>query len=414
MLPDTPVRALLARWVFPVDQPPLRDGVVEVRGEEIVTVRPYRTGEEVEDLGDVALLPGLVNAHTHLEFSGLERPLGEPQMAFADWIRHVLDYRSREEQRTGDPAQWRAEGVARGLAESQAAGVAAIGEIATSNWPETLINTAAQQCTVFAELLGLAEERIEPLWQAARQHIAAGQLVECRWLPGLSPHAPYTVHPELLGRVCRFSVEEHFPVAMHLAESLEEIELLLSGSGPLVEFLDSIKAFPRGVIQRGTRPLDYLEMLAQAERALVIHGNFLSNEEIEFVGQRSERMSIVYCPRTQAYFCGGDYPLENMLAANVNVCLGTDSRASNPDLNLFEEMRFLVQRHPSVTLEGVLYLATQAGADALGLGDKFGSISPGKSARLAQVKLASIDAADLHELLFVEGTAIGPLNSMST
>jgi aminodeoxyfutalosine deaminase len=187
---------------------------------------------------------------------------------------------------------------------------------------------------------------------------------------------------------------------MHIAESLDEIELLQSGSGRLVELLDSLNAFPRGVIARGTRPLHYLQMLAQAAKSLVIHGNYLSQEEIAFLGQRSETMSVVYCPRTHAYFNAGDYPLAEMLAANINVCLGTDSRASNPDLNLFEEMRFVAQRYPNVTPEGVLYLGTQAGADALGLGDRFGSIAPRKSARLTTVPLALLDASDPHELLF--------------
>lgn len=407
---DTPIRVLRARWVFPVDQPPLADGAVEVQGDHIVAVRSYRSGEPVDDLGDVALLPGLVNAHTHLEFSRLEQPLGEPGNAFPDWIRQVVAYRHSEEQRTGDGAQWRLEGVSAGIAESKAAGVVAVGEIATSGWPEEIINAAPLHFAVFAELLGLSPERIEPLWEAGRHHMAAGQLVECNWLPGLSPHAPYTVHPELLARVCQFSAEEHFPVAMHLAESIEEIELLLSGSGRMVEFLEQFHAFPRNVIRRGSRPLDYLQLLAQAERALVVHGNFLSDEEIAFLGERSDRMSVVYCPRTHAYFCGGEHPLPDMLAANVNVCLGTDSRASNPDLRLFEEMRFVAQRHPSITLDGVLYLGTQAGADALGVGDRFGSITPGKSAKLTVVPLTeNNNPVDPHELLFADGIVAGPL-----
>jgi cytosine/adenosine deaminase-related metal-dependent hydrolase len=409
MSPDTPVRVLRARWVFPVDQPPLADGVVEIQGNRIVAVRPYHAGESVDDLGDVALLPGLVNAHTHLEFSRIEQPLGEPGIPFPNWIQLVLDYRQSEEIRTGDPSQWRTEGVSEGIAESKAAGVVALGEIASSGWPEAVINSSTLQFTVFAELLGLAPERIEPLWQAGSDHIAAGQLVECRWNPGLSPHAPYTVHPELLARVCQYAAAEHFPVAMHLAESLEEIELLLSGSGAMVEFLERKQAFPRDLIRRGTRPLDYLRVLAQAGRALVVHGTFLSDEEIAFCGERSQHLSVVYCPRTHAHFCAGRYRLANMLAANVNVCLGTDSKASNPDLRLFEEMRFVTQRHEAVSPEGALYLGTQAGADALGINAQFGSITPGKSGKLTLVTLGRSQANDPHELLFDDGTLAGPL-----
>lgn len=400
---------LRARWVFPIDHPPLPDGVVELHGEEVVSVRAYRRGDTVENLGDVALLPGLVNAHTHLEFSSLAQPLGAPRMAFPDWIRLVIDYRRELENRPGGSAPWRHEAVSQGIEQSQAAGVALLGEIATSSWSEAPINSADLTTVVFAELLGLSGERIEPLWEAAQRHVAAGRADGARWLPGLSPHAPYTVPIELLARVCEKSAEEQFPVAMHLAESLEEIELLLSGSGRLVELLQSLNAFAPGAIRRGSRPLDYLQLLAKVPRALVVHGNFLSSAEIEFAGQHSSAMSVVYCPRTHAYFCAGDYPLAEMLSSNINVCLGTDSRATNPDLRLFEEMRFVAQRHPAVSPEGVLHLGTQSGADALGLGHRFGSISPGKSPRLTVVRLMSTRAEDPLELLFEDGTSAGPL-----
>ena len=394
-------RALRARWIFPIEQPPLRDGVVEIHSDQIAAVRPYRAGEEVDDLGDVALLPGLVNAHTHLEFSGLSQPLGQPLMAFPDWIGLVIDYRRSQ---TKSDTQSQSEAVRQGLKESQAAGVAVLGEITT--YPPLESSASWPLQVVLAELLGLATDRIEPLWQRAQSHLAdAGSFGH---VLGISPHAPYTVHPELLERVCQLSAERQFPVAMHLAESLEEIELLQSGSGRLVELLESLRAFPRSVISRGTKPLHYLQVLAKAARALVIHGNYLLQEEIAFLGQRSETMSVVYCPRTHAYFNAGDYPLAEMLAHNVNVCVGTDSRATNPDLSLFEELRFVAQRHPRVTLEGVLYLGTQAGADALGLGDRFGSIAPGKSARFTRVELKSVEADDPHELLFNAGTVPSP------
>src|SRR5687767_9622965 len=121
-------RTLRARWLFSVEQPPLRDGVVEIDGDKVAAVRPYRAGEAVEDLGDVALLPGLVNAHTHLEFSGLARPLGESLMGFSHWIRLVIDYRRAQTEREPN---WQVEAVRQGFAESHAAGVALLGEIAT-------------------------------------------------------------------------------------------------------------------------------------------------------------------------------------------------------------------------------------------------------------------------------------------
>ncbi len=400
---------LRARWVFPVEQDPLHDGVVEILAGKITALRAYRPGEAVKDLGDVALLPGLVNAHTHLEFSQIKKPLGTTRMGFPDWIREVIAYRQQcaLEQ---EPLLFKQQAISQGLAESQSAGVALLGEIATENCPTELFQQSDVNAILFAELLGLAPERQAELWNRAEQHLALANFATCRWQGALSPHAPYTVNPELLSRVCNFSQQAKFPVAMHLAESLEEIEFLLSGSGRMVEFLDSMRALPRGIIARGTRPQFYLELLAQAERALVIHGNYLADDEIAWLGERSEKMSVVYCPRTHAYFNAGDYPLAKMLAANVNVCLGTDSRASNPDLNLFEEMRFVAQRHPAVSPEGVLYLGTQAGAEALGRGAEFGTLSPGKDGRLAVVQLKELTADDPHELLFAAGTSVHSLS----
>ncbi len=131
------------------------------------------------------------------------------------------------------------------------------------------------------------------------------------------------------------------PVAMHLAESREELDLLRDGTGPFQDLLDERSMWDPQAIPLGSRPLDYLRMLADAPRALVIHGNYLDDEELAFLGANRERMSLVYCPRTHAYFFHPPYPLGRALAAGVHVALGTDSRASNPDLSLLEEMRFV-------------------------------------------------------------------------
>ena len=135
---------------------------------------------------------------------------------------------------------------------------------------------------------------------------------------------------------------------MHLAESPEELELLRHGGGPLRAFLEELGAWDATAIPPGTRPLDYLRLLASAHRALVVHGNYLDDEEIAFLGANAGRMSVVYCPRTHDWFAHRDYPLEKMLAAGATVALGTDGRGSSPDLSLLGEMRFAARRHPGV------------------------------------------------------------------
>jgi cytosine/adenosine deaminase-related metal-dependent hydrolase len=394
------MHAVQARYVFSIDRPPLRDGVVTVREGRIVAVGANESGQRPRDLGNVALLPGLVNAHTHLEFSSLTQPLGSPGMAFPRWIEQVVAQRRAAAEKAtaggSDLAGKRSAAVAAGLAESRAAGVVALGEIATPGWPREAF--ASDFCgTVFLELLGLAAERVEPLMALAREHV--GGAGENRSLTfGLSPHAPYTVHPDLLAQACRLSTEAKIPVAMHLAESIEEIELLQSHSGDMVEVLQNLGAWLPGSLPRGRRPLDYLETLATAHRSLVIHGNFLLDDEIEFLATQRERMTVVYCPRTHAYFPHGKYPLAEMLAAGVRVALGTDSRASNPDLSILAEMRFVAQHQRSIAPAEILKLGTIHGAEALGLSHDFGTLAPGKRADFAIVPLPEA-TGEPHELL---------------
>lgn len=397
-MPTVTTATIRARWVFPVDGPPLQDGIVRVLNGRIVSVGKRAAGEAVTDLGNIALLPALINAHTHLEFSLLESPLGRAGMRFADWIGEVVAFRRGLASEGRDLADYSRQATAAGLRESVEAGVGGIGEIATALWPaESFESCRDVQGTVFLELLGLAHERIEPLLAAAEQHLSARTSPNCR--RGLSPHAPYTVHPDLLRKVCDLSARKKAPLAMHLAESFEELELLRSHSGPLVERLNELGAWHAGSIPRGIRPLDYLEMLAVAYQVLVVHGNFLVHEEMEFIAERREKMTVVYCPRTQAFFPHGTYPLAELLNCGVRVAVGTDSRASNPDLSVLSELRHIARQHPSIAPEEILKMGTLYGAQALGIEHELGSLASGKWAVFAVVPIPEVEGEPYEVLL---------------
>jgi cytosine/adenosine deaminase-related metal-dependent hydrolase len=252
---------------------------------------------------------------------------------------------------------------------------------------------------VFREAIGPTRARAGEAAAAAEAFLAATGS-EADMLPGLSPHAPYTVHPQLLASLVELSRRFHVPLAMHLAESKEELELLHSGSGAFRELLESVGAWEEAAGSRLSSVLDYLRELVRAPRALVIHGNYLNAEEIAFVAEHGETMSVVYCPRTHAFFGHDAYPLARLLAAGVNVALGTDSRASNPDLSLFEEMRSAAARHPGVDPAAILRMGTIGGATGLGIAERSGTIEPGKRADLTVVALGDERARDPHELLF--------------
>jgi cytosine/adenosine deaminase-related metal-dependent hydrolase len=189
----------------------------------------------------------------------------------------------------------------------------------------------------------------------------------------------------LLGGLIDLAITHQLPVAMHLAESSEELQLLAHGDGPFQQLLDERSMWDPTAIPGGTGVLEYLIQMARAPRCLVVHGNYLNGREFEFLAQNHRRMTVVYCPRTHAYFGHRAYPLTKMLAAGVRIALGTDSRASSPDLSLLAEIREVARKHSGIPAEQIVRLGTLAGAQALGWEDFTGSITPGKWANLTAI-----------------------------
>lgn len=362
--------ALRARWVLPISAPPIEHGVVTLQGGRILAVgKQAEENTKVEDLGEVILLPGFVNTHTHLEFSDLDNPLGQPDTALPDWIRLVIT--SRKQQ------QYPQQVVRAGVEQSISAGVTTIGEISTS--PFAIQGPSPfPEVVSFQEVIGFSAARADSVFAELQLRLEAAQDAH---EVGISPHAPYTVPPHLVERLVGLANAKQHPVAMHLAESREELQLLRDNSGPFRELLEERSMWDDSVFATKRTPLDYLQLLANAPRSLVVHGNYLTSEEVKFIAGQPQ-MSVIYCPRTHAYFGHERYPLEEMLENGVHVALGTDSRASNPDLSLLEEMRYLQQAHPTLSPERVVTLGTLQGARALGLEHVVGSLEAGKFANL--------------------------------
>jgi cytosine/adenosine deaminase-related metal-dependent hydrolase len=385
-------RNLKARYVFPISGEPIPDGVVTISADRIQSVGRNAAESPVEDLGNVAIIPGLVNAHIHLEFSHLSEPLGDPGIGITEWIGRVIESRFGSVE---DPAL----AVEQGIRESIRSGVTSLAEIAQPDWPARSFDGRGLDATVFLELIGPTADRALAAVDLARGHLEAAASTGS-WRAGLGPHAPYSVHPRLLSAAVSLSIARRVPLSFHLAESREEMELLRFGSGPFRELLERFGAWDADSFSPGTRPLDYLRTLGPAHRSLIVHGNYLDDEELSYLGDHADRMAVVYCPRTHAFFAHDDYPLARLLAAGAAVALGTDSRASSPDLSILAEMQEVARQHPSVSPATVLRLGTLEGAKALGLGGQTGSLEPGKCADLAIVSLPDQTAADPHELLF--------------
>lgn len=373
------------------------NGVVAIRGERVVAVGAAAAELPGFDLGNVAIVPGLVNAHAHLEFSHLAAPLGTSGMPFPDWIRRVVEHRRGGEFDRGSA-------IRRGLEASAEAGVTSLGEIATPPWPTDAYRSTSVGLVVFHELIGLASDRVEPQVAAAQAHLETES--KGTFGRGLSPHAPYSVHPELFAKCIAEASKHDAPVAFHLAESPEELTLLKEGTGPFRDLLKDLGAWDASALKLCSKPLDYLKVLAKAPQAMVIHGNYLTDVEIEFLGDHAGALSVVYCPRTHAYFGHERHPLPKLLRAGASVALGTDSLASNPDLSLWREMAQVLATFPELSPATALELGTIDGARALGLLEFEGSLRVGGLANLAIVGLPEHDAADPHELLFESGAGV--------
>jgi cytosine/adenosine deaminase-related metal-dependent hydrolase len=384
--------ALKARWVFPVTSPPLERGIIELAADRIRAVRESAAGESgAVDLGDVAIIPGLVNAHAHLEFSLLRQPL-QPPRPFAEWIRSLVTWRRC---RT-DPMS---AAVAAGLRECSTSGTTTVGEIATPGWRANEFHPETPRGVVFRESIALDDAAVAAEIEAAREFQRTAKAYEGPSAKfGYSPHAPYSVAPRLIDELVSLAGAVNAPLAMHLAETEEELELLRSASGPLVDLFRTSGFWREGVVPRDARPLDYLRMLAPLRRVLVIHGNYLDDEEQDFLEQHPS-MTVVYCPRTHAWFGHRPHPWRDMLDRGIRVALGTDGRCSNPDLSLWGEVQFLHRRFPEVQPSRLLELATHNGAAALGLEDETGSLAPGHRADLAVVQLANVEGSDPHARL---------------
>lgn len=379
---------LSARWVFPVAGPPLANGILTIRAGVILAVEPAGVRRPDLHLGNAAILPGLVNAHTHLDLTHLAGRC-PPSADFVGWLRQVVALR-----RSFSDMEIR-QAVAQGIRRSTAAGTTLLGDIAAGPWSAALLRHAPLRAVVYHEILGLSKERAASALQRAADFLHDfPQAADLR--PGLSPHAPYSVRRDLFrdAAALQDGQGKSPPLAVHVAESAAEMELLADHSGPLVEFLRDMGVWDHSGLIRSVDEL--AELIPPGRNLSLVHGNHL-RQDLSWLQQQGR--ALVFCPRTHAAFGHPTHPWRDLLAAGIEMALGTDSLASNPDLDILEEGRFLFRHAPELA-ERILHLMTLGGARTLGFESTCGSLTPGKSADFLVLPLPNREERDPHRLIF--------------
>lgn len=374
---------LRARIVLPIARPAIPDGAVLISEKRVAAVGRWRdlsSHATATDLGDVILMPGLVNAHCHLDYTEMS---GQPATKqFPDWIKGLLARKA-----AASYADY-AHGWLRGAAMLARNGTTTVGDIEAvpELLPDVWTSTPLRVLS-FLEMTCVKSRRSP---EAVVQETAArvGKLRDERCSAALSPHAIYSTNAALLRCAADLATLQQWRVTMHVAESIDEFEMCLHRRGPLHDWLKE---------QRDMSDCGHATPVQMArncgllnERFLAVHANYLQPVDIRTLAETGS--SVVHCPRSHAYFGHQPFLYEELVAAGVNVCLGTDSLASvvperppGPELNMFTEMQTFAAAHPSVSPAEILQMATCNGARALGLQGRAGELSQNSFADLIAV-----------------------------
>ena len=390
---------LRARWVLPIAGPPLDEGWVAVADGRVAAVgrerrRSVRPGAADVDLGRVALLPGLVNAHTHLELSYLAGAV-PPAGRFTDWIRQVMALR-REQP---DPAAPAIIDPMRGaISALTRQGTALVGDVSNTLVSVPALGDAGQHATVFHELIRLRAADAESVCAAARDRIAA-LAIPPHVRVSLAPHAPYR---SLRGssRPSAGSATGTCARARRCTSRSppRKTELLEQGTGPWRRLLGNLGAWDDEWTAPGCGAVEYMERMGLLDdRLLAVHAVQCSPRDLGRLAAR--RATVVTCPRSNRHVGVGMPPLpRSMRRGSPSPSAPIVSRAQ-PDLSVWPELAELRRLAPEVPAGRLLESATRTGAEALGFGSEFGTIEPGKRAALVAVSIppAAGGAAEVEE-----------------
>ena len=398
-----------ARWVVPIASPPIADGTVVTEGSRILWVGARNeapAGGRDEELGDSALTPGLVNAHTHLDLTAFRGVIDEP--SFFGWIRALT--RARGEL---TPAEFE-DAAQQGIAEGLAAGITTYADTAPSDASFRAMLTMRVRGIAYHEVFGPDPDGAFDALEALHERVVRTlPLATALVRVGVSPHAPFSVSDALFRAVAEYALRESLPVAVHIAESGAESEYVARGTG---QFADHLRGRGIAVAPRASDPVALLAQngLLRAGTLLIhlVHADAAAVHRVAEGG-----CGVAHCPASNAWLHHGVAPLSEFLDARARVGLGSDSMASNDRMDILHEAALaaraqagrsdlagrLIPPEP-ISRAAQLRLATLGGAEALGLDQEIGSLEEGKQADLAAFALDDGDLDRPMEALLGRGS----------
>lgn len=369
------MRVYSSSWLVPVDRPPVAGGRVAVADGRVVWAgAPGDPGEpagERHDLGPGVILPGLVNAHCHLELShlaGLDRSIAG---GLVPWVEALTAQRGAAAEEAVRAAARRA------IRQLESTGTVAVGDVSNGLRHLDLLEASGLRAVVFYELIGFDPARADAILAGADEVLSLWRKSPLRTQVRVAAHAPYSVSPALFAGIAA----RGGPASLHLAESPAESRFVAQGDGEWRRFLDGrgLGAVPFDA--RGASPVAYVDGLG-ALRPGTVCAHCVQVDHADCATLAARGVFVALCPRSNRALAAGTAPVPRLLAAGVRLCLGTDSLASAPTLDLMEEMALLQAQFPELDSAEIVRMATAGGAAALGF-DDLGAVRPGASAALA-------------------------------
>ncbi len=396
-----------AKWVIPITQPAIENGVVVLKGDRIVDAGKagdinLNDADFVNDHGEVALMPGVINVHSHLELSAFGKLSSKkPRGGFVDWVKELLKVRDGIDQEKIDA------GYHFALGELRRFGTAAVGDTGNELCSFSRLLNYEGNGSFFLEILGFAAQSFDEVLVSRddiREYLERKKFIEpFSVIFHLAAHAVYSTSPEVISGIKKWDEEHGKRMSIHVAEHPDELEFLISGSGPCRDLLEERGQWNRAWSIPECSPIEYLDRLGVLDESTIcVHAVFLSEEDIDILKKR--RPKIALCPRSNLFLTGELPPVRAFLSGDLTCGIGTDSLASTPDLNLFGEMEVLEEKL-QVDPGNILRMSTLGGARVLGLDQELGTLEQGKRARIIKIPVTTHSKKEIYSEVINRGQA---------